>query len=1002
MKKISIVTILVLATLVSFSFKGKMGKLFNPIADTFINKQTVGSASTLSVAKGGYRADSALILPPYRFADTTAANWSVVSKYDGSVIKRGAALYFRNLNPNKWILIPASTSATVSWGGITGTLTNQIDLYDTISGRVRYIDTSSMLSYYLRKSDTANMVSPYLRKSDTTTMLVPYLRKFDTTNILSGYALLSGSRPFTGTVTGTMVNMTGATGYQLNGYNTLAYTGNSLVMGGYSAGQWTRVAISVGGDTALTFNSTKYATFLDTMKAKAIVKTGGTSSQILLADGSTIPTSSYGSGTVTSVATNNASGITGGTFTTSGTIAADTSILSTKANVTASLLGKVNISDTASMLSNRLKISDTSTMLSGYALLSGSRPFTGTVTGTKINMTGGVAYQVNGYNTINYVGNTLQLGGNSIGQWTNLVVNVGGDSALTFNANKYANFVDTVKAKAFVKLSGTSSQILLADGSTIPTSSYGTGTVTSVATNNGSGITGGTFTTSGTIAADTTVLSTKANVTASLLGKLNISDTATMKATQTLDYVLGKGNVSGRSFTSGVPTFWGVTSGTATTDSILMISTAVTKKVSANSYIWNSTSGQSSVFNNTNPTTSFSASASLYGGISTASITSGGGTQSAQYGNVGLWGQIGLGNTTSITANANSFFSGLHGDAYKRDAGNLVGTISAVSGRLLMNGSATTDNGYSFRAMTPIQEPAGTWTGTLTSGGGIIIDAIRGTTNVTTGGRFITARSIYAVGTTDTAEFVGYLKVGGTIQGTLSTAAQTNVTSLGTLSSLNVTGTSTLGVVNMGTNALTSGTISSGDITTNGNNKGIYFNGTRNAVLGSNAADEVYIAAANATKLTAGSAGITINGIGTGTVQATAGLLSVISDSKYKNKGGLFKGNAYEDLMRIPKPEYWSYNDNSGYPNDVKKVKQFGLFADSVYNVLGEEFAPSQPQSQKDSLSGVVNHSLSDRALLSLFIQAFQEFAAKKEKEVADLNTKYEALLQRVTKLENK
>jgi hypothetical protein len=51
------------------------------------------------------------------------------------------------------------------------------------------------------------------------------------------------------------------------------------------------------------------------------------------------------------------------------------------------------------------------------------------------------------------------------------------------------------------------------------TLSVGSGTVTSVATNIGSGITGGTITTSGTIAADTTILSTKANVTALLLGK---------------------------------------------------------------------------------------------------------------------------------------------------------------------------------------------------------------------------------------------------------------------------------------------------------------------------------------------------------------------------------------------------------------------------------------------------------------------------------------------------
>lgn len=58
----------------------------------------------------------------------------------------------------------------------------------------------------------------------------------------------------------------------------------------------------------------------------------------------------------------------------------------------------------------------------------------------------------------------------------------------------------------------------------INTKGSGNGTVTSVATNTGSGITGGTITSSGTIAADTAnVLSTKANVTASLLAYTTIS-----------------------------------------------------------------------------------------------------------------------------------------------------------------------------------------------------------------------------------------------------------------------------------------------------------------------------------------------------------------------------------------------------------------------------------------------------------------------------------------------
>jgi hypothetical protein len=98
-------------------------------------------------------------------------------------------------------------------------------------------------------------------------------------------------------------------------------------------------------------------------------------------------------GSVSSVATNNATGITGGTITTTGTLAIDTTVISTRlwrqkgidsvqSNLTAGLALKVNISDTASMLlpylrkvdtaslSNRINlkvnISDTASMLLPY------------------------------------------------------------------------------------------------------------------------------------------------------------------------------------------------------------------------------------------------------------------------------------------------------------------------------------------------------------------------------------------------------------------------------------------------------------------------------------------------------------------------------------------------------------------------------------------------------------------------------------------------------------
>lgn len=114
----------------------------------------------------------------------------------------------------------------------------------------------------------------------------------------------------------------------------------------------------------------------------------------------------------------------------------------------------------------------------------------------------------------------------------------------------------------------------------------------------------------------------------------------------------------------------------------------------------------------------------------------------------------------------------------------------------------------------------------------------------------------------------------------------------------------------------------------------------------------------------------TISSLGTGTVQATAGVLSVTSDGRLKNKLGYFN-NATDAIMKLSKPQYWKYSAKSKLPKEAQKVKQFGLMADDVHKVLGEQFAPTQ----KDGYYG-----LSDRALLSLAIQAIQELKAEIEK----------------------
>jgi len=114
---------------------------------------------------------------------------------------------------------------------------------------------------------------------------------------------------------------------------------------------------------------------------------------------------------------------------------------------------------------------------------------------------------------------------------------------------------------------------------------------------------------------------------------------------------------------------------------------------------------------------------------------------------------------------------------------------------------------------------------------------------------------------------------------------------------------------------------------------------------------------------------INIAALGTGTVQATAGTLSIISDGRLKNKLGYFN-NATDAIMKLAKPQYWKYSAKSKLPKEAQQVRQFGLMADDVHKVLGEQFAPTQ----KDGYYG-----LSDRALLGLAIQAIQELKAEIE-----------------------
>ena len=90
-----------------------------------------------------------------------------------------------------------------------------------------------------------------------------------------------------------------------------------------------------------------------------------------------------------------------------------------------------------------------------------------------------------------------------------------------------------------------------------------------------------------------------------------------------------------------------------------------------------------------------------------------------------------------------------------------------------------------------------------------------------------------------------------------------------------------------------SSTINSGDITVNGNNKGLYFNGTRNAILGNASLEEIYLATANATRVTISSTGAATF---SSTLQANGNAFILPTLSGGGAGGGLYLG-VYPDTQ---------------------------------------------------------------------------------------------------------
>jgi hypothetical protein len=105
----------------------------------------------------------------------------------------------------------------------------------------------------------------------------------------------------------------------------------------------------------------------------------------------------------------------------------------------------------------------------------------------------------------------------------------------------------------------------------------------------------------------------------------------------------------------------------------------------------------------------------------------------------------------------------------------------------------------------------------------------------------------------------------------------------------------------------------------------------------------------------------TFGSLGTGSVTATAGTLSTVSDFSYKIDDG-YIDSAIEKVLNL-KPRYFYWNEKSGLP---KNIRQLGFYAQEVNEALGEE-AANTPQNENTPWG------ISDRSIIAMLTKAIQE-----------------------------
>ena len=106
---------------------------------------------------------------------------------------------------------------------------------------------------------------------------------------------------------------------------------------------------------------------------------------------------------------------------------------------------------------------------------------------------------------------------------------------------------------------------------------------------------------------------------------------------------------------------------------------------------------------------------------------------------------------------------------------------------------------------------------------------------------------------------------------------------------------------------------------------------------------------------------VTITNLGSGTVTATSGVLSAVSDMNLKIEDG-YINNALEKVLKL-KPRYYHWKEESGLPTNLR---QLGFYAQEVNEALGEETA-NTPKNENDKWG------IYDRGMIAFLTAAIQE-----------------------------